>query len=226
MAYITGTNSAETLPGTSSADLIYAFDGNDVVSGGTGDDYINGGRGNDQLNGELGNDIFEVGGSGSDSGVSPAGGLTNGWDTFNGGGDYDTIRILPTSGYAWTAIQIQSMSGIEALENTSSGPGYVYFTGNISFDTVISMYNIAAIFGSSGADTFQGGDLNETVEGNGGSDTLYGNFGDDTLYGDSSVNPYPSGSDGSDTLYGVKATTHSMAVAERMCWTAGRARTR
>ncbi len=190
------------MTGTVEADLIYAYNGNDIVYGGSGGDYINGGRGNDTLYGEDGDDIFEIGGSGSDIGLSPAGGLTNGWDHFHGGSGYDTIRILPTSGYSWTAIQISSMTGIEAIENSTSGPGYVYFSGAIDFSGIEVLGNITSVFGGSGTDTFNGGSLDEVVEGNGGSDFLYGNGGNDILYGDSSINPSPAGAAGVDYLYG------------------------
>jgi Ca2+-binding RTX toxin-like protein len=192
MAYITGTNSANSLSGTSSPDLIYAYDGNDTVFGGDGGDYINGGRGNDNLYGELGDDVFEIGGSGSDMGLSPAGGLNNGWDNFFGGDGYDTIRILPTAGYSWTAIMINSLSSIEALDNTSGGDGYVFFQGTVNFSSVVSMTNITQFQGTTGNETFIGGGLAETVFGDAGSDTLNGNGGND----------YLSGDDGNDNLYG------------------------
>ncbi|MBB3389106.1 Ca2+-binding RTX toxin-like protein [Rhizobium sp. BK275] len=192
MAYITGTNSANSLSGTSSPDLIYAYNGNDTVFGGDGGDYINGGRGNDNLYGELGDDIFEIGGSGSDMDLSPAGGLNNGWDNFFGGDGYDTIRILPTSGYSWTAIMVNSLSSIEALDNTSGGPGYVFFQGTVDFSSVVSMTNITQMQGTIGNETYIGGGLAETVFGDAGNDTLRGNGGDD----------YLSGDDGNDKLYG------------------------
>ncbi|MGO7906912.1 calcium-binding protein [Rhizobium leguminosarum] len=192
MATITGDNSGTTLTGTSSPDLIYAYDGNDTVLGGDGGDYINGGRGNDNLYGELGDDIFEIGGSGSDMGLNPAGGTNSGWDNFFGGEGYDTIRILPTAGYEWTAIMINSLSGIEALDNTSGGPGYVLFQGTVDFSSVVSMTNINHIQGTAGNETFIGGSLAETVFGVSGNDTLYGKGGNDVLSGD----------DGNDKLYG------------------------
>ncbi|WP_168279998.1 calcium-binding protein [Rhizobium leguminosarum] len=192
MATITGDNSANSLPGTSSPDLIYAYDGNDTVLGGDGGDYINGGRGNDNLYGELGDDVFEIGGFGSDMGLTPAGGLNNGWDNFFGGDGYDTIRILPTAGYSWTAIMINSLNSIEALDNTSGGPGYVFFQGTVDFSSVVSMTNIAQIQGTTGNETFIGGALAETVFGDAGNDTLSGNGGNDQLSGD----------DGNDNLYG------------------------
>lgn len=138
MATITGTNSANSITGTSSPDLIYAYDGNDTIFGGDGGDYINGGRGSDNLYGEIGDDVFEIGGYGSDMGLSPAGGLNNGFDNFFGGDGYDTIRILPTSGYSWTAIMVNSLSSIEALDNTSGGDGYVFFQGTVNFSSVVS----------------------------------------------------------------------------------------
>ncbi|QCI99554.1 calcium-binding protein [Agrobacterium larrymoorei] len=188
MAQITGTNSAEVIPGTSGSDLIYAYNGNDTVNGGDGNDYINGGRGDDILNGGIGNDVFEVGGYGSDIGLNPAGGLHNGWDTFNGGEGEDTIRILSTAGYLWTEIQIKSMSSIEVLDNANDGPGYVNFAGSINFDSIKKMNNITGIFGSAGNDTFWGGGLGEVVEGRAGNDTLYGYGGADVLDGGTGTN--------------------------------------
>jgi Ca2+-binding RTX toxin-like protein len=192
MATITGTNSANSITGTSSPDLIYAYDGNDTIFGGDGGDYINGGRGSDNLYGEIGDDVFEIGGYGSDMGLSPAGGLNNGFDNFFGGDGYDTIRILPTSGYSWTAIMVNSLSSIEALDNTSGGDGYVFFQGTVNFSSVVSMTNIKQMQGTVGNETYIGGGLGETVFGDAGSDTLYGNGGND----------YLSGDDGNDKLYG------------------------
>lgn len=184
MATIYGSNSGETLSGGTGADLIYGYGGNDTLYGNAGGDYINGGRGDDTMYGGDGNDVFEIGGTGSQN----AGGLTNGWDNFDGGTGNDIIRILPTSGYAWTAIQINSMTGIEGIQNNSGGPGYVYFHGNLDLSPITSMYGIDTIYGDANANTFNGSAFNENVEGGGGNDILKGNAGDDTLNGGAGTN--------------------------------------
>lgn len=201
MAYIKGTSSADTLYGGSDADLIYGYDGNDNIHGGASGDYINGGRGNDALYGEGGDDVFEFGGSGSSPGTTTAGGLTNGYDYIDGGDGYDTIQILPTAGWEWTAIMVSGVNSIEALNNTSSGPGYVYFQGNVNFSSVQSMNGINGFNGSDYNDTFTGSDLAETVGGGAGADTLNGRGGNDVLDGGAD-NDVIWGGNGDDTVFG------------------------
>lgn len=132
---------------------------------------------------------------------SPAGGINNGFDNFFGGDGYDTIRILPTSGYSWTAIMVNSLSSIEALDNTSGGPGYVFFQGTDNFSSVVSMTNITQMQGTVGNETYIGGGLDETVFGDAGNDTLNGNGGNDYLYGGIGQDILVGGT-GIDKLYG------------------------
>jgi Ca2+-binding RTX toxin-like protein len=192
MAYITGNNFSNTLFGTDGADLIYGYNGSDTIYGGASVDYINGGRGDDRLFGEGGDDVFEIGGNGSDTGLSPAGGLNGGWDSFDGGSGYDTIRIWPTAFYEWTAIMVNSIVNVEALDNASGGPGYVYFRGAVDFSGITSMTNIDEFRGDSSSNTFLGSELDERVYGFAGNDVLRGNGGGDRLFG----------GDGNDTLDG------------------------
>lgn len=201
MASIKADNGGTTVPGTPAPDLIYSFNGNDTVYGGLGNDYINGGRGNDRLYGEDGDDVFEIGGFGSDIGLTPAGGLNNGWDNFYGGSGHDTISILPTSGFVWTAIQVNLIDSVEAIQNTSDGPGYVYFRGTTDFGSVIWLNGIDEFRGTSSADNFLGSELTEKVFGYAGNDTIFGRGGDDIIDGGAGADTL-NGGDGVNILTG------------------------
>lgn len=193
MPDIEGTNLADTIPGTSSPQWIAGYDGDDIIYGGSGGDYINGGRGDDDLYGEDGDDVFEIGGIASSTDfLDQAGGLQNGWGNFDGGSGYDAIAILPTSGYSWTAIQIDSLIGIKEIDNQSGGLGYVHFRGNIDLSGLVAINGVDLFIGSNSADTFNGSNIAETVSGGLGNDILHGNGGNDTLSGDA----------GDDSVYG------------------------
>lgn len=149
------------------------------------------------MHGGAGNDYFDLGGS--DMGWT--GGLNNGWDVFDGGADFDVIRVLPTSGYSWTAVQIKSdasfggMTGIEGIWNMSSGPLYIYFQGSVDFTPITSMSPVTKIYGDAYTNVFKGSSYDENIDGNAGNDTIYGNGGNDTIYGDSQTNALATGDD-------------------------------
>lgn len=112
MAYLTGTTGDDTIFGTSSADYIdggpYNGLGKDYLWGGGGDDTIYGGLEADVLSGGAGDDTFLTKG-------------VDGWDHYNGGDGYDVIAMDVINQYAYYGlIQIDSMTGIERIENNVS----------------------------------------------------------------------------------------------------------
>jgi Ca2+-binding RTX toxin-like protein len=105
MAYILGTEQADTLPGTPESDDIVALGGNDTVYANAGNDYVNAGpdndyvygeAGDDELDGQSGNDVL-YGGADNDTlfGQDGADKLYGeaGNDTLHGGGDKDIDEL-------------------------------------------------------------------------------------------------------------------------------------
>lgn len=206
MVYVPGTSGNDAgltaLYGyDNSSDLIYGFAGHDDLYGLSGNDFLNGGAGNDYMYGGSGNDTYEIGGSGSGG----AGGLTGGWDKFieyDDEGD-DRILILPTAGWAWTAIQISGfgptpgIDEIEIIENNTTGPGYVYVRGTVDFEDVTQWINMNEIRGTANADTIKGSNVDDPdIYGNGGNDIIDGRAGENDLYGGAGKDTFVVSTDG------------------------------
>lgn len=159
-----------------------------------------GSYGTDHFVGDNLDDTFELGGTWG------VGGVQNSWDTFNGNGGYDNIRVAVKSGFVWTAVMIadNGLSNVEAITAYTGTYAPVYFAGAVNFSDVVSLSANIRIFGRANDNHFTGGVVGEYVEGDGGNDTLFGNGGDDTLYGDTtSVNQWAATyAPGDDTLYG------------------------
>jgi Ca2+-binding RTX toxin-like protein len=84
---INGTNNGDYLNGLGGNDTINGLNGNDNLLGDSGNDKLNGGEGADVLNGGAGTDIVQ-GAAGNDIMIWGAG------DTFNGGINIDTLKIV------------------------------------------------------------------------------------------------------------------------------------
>lgn len=193
----------DTIYGRGGDDVIYGDDGNDNLYGGSGQDSLYGGNGIDTIYGEDGydwlyggaGDDWMYGGVGNDYfiyGIVGTGGITSGYDHIEGGADEDTIAIYSVSGYLWTAIQLQYLSGVEHIVNNVTGqPGYINVKGNVSFADVHDYTNITSITGSSGNDTITGSSyfdgttyVAENILGGAGNDVLDGGAGANSLTGD------------------------------------------
>jgi len=145
--------------------------GNDYLVGTEQDDWFVGGYGDDMMVGKGGNDIFLLQGSA-------------GWDDFYGdAGEGDTILVDQIQGYwNFVAIQINSMSGIEKIENKSSLPAHIYARYSLDL-TGVQLINIGEIRGQATNDSITGNTQSNTILGNDGADTIVGGGGTDTLYG-------------------------------------------
>jgi hypothetical protein len=167
---LTGTIGADTINGTAASEIInalagndrvFAGAGNDTVFGGDGADTIQGGAGSNRLFGDAGNDTF---GGDTVTGVHAiSGGL--GQDTFlvtsaGGAVTIDLTTGLVTGGYA-------SGSALVSVEAVSAR------NGNFTVEMI----------GTSAAETFTGGRLNDVLSGGGGNDRLIGGRGADMLTG-------------------------------------------
>lgn len=155
MAYIYGSNTAQTLRGTSEADWLYGYGGADILYGYDGNDRLNGGTGVDRLIGGLGDDVYYV-------------------DTISDvvletvGQGLDTVRVS-------TTYFLSAGSSIERLTTTNSlGTSNIDLGGN-------DLGN--AIRGNSGSNTLEGNGGNDTLAGLAGDDLLIGGAGRDRLIG-------------------------------------------
>jgi Ca2+-binding RTX toxin-like protein len=153
--------------GQTAVDTIIGSAGNDTIFGGVANDNITGGAGDDTLNGDGDNDSFYY------SGVS------NGFDTINGGAGTDSILALSTN----TVIGIASLSAVEAIN--ANGFGGVRILGSTAANTLnfsaVTVTGIAAIDGGAGNDIITGSAGNDVLIGNAGNDTLNGGAGIDTV---------------------------------------------
>lgn len=164
--FIEGDNTDEYLHGGPNSGL-----GNDLIIGNGGNDTIYGGLQNDTMFGGAGNDEFIING-------------VDGWDTFNGGGDYDKIIIEDVSEYAnYSLLNIDGIAGVEEIVNTHYKDAVIGVRSDQDFRGII-LTNIDKIQGSkTGGETIRGSYGNDNIDGRGGNDVLQGDLGDDTLTG-------------------------------------------
>ncbi|MEX5597059.1 calcium-binding protein [Pseudophaeobacter sp. C1-32P7] len=164
--FIEGDNTDEYLHGGPNSGL-----GNDLIIGNGGNDTIYGGLQNDTMFGGAGNDEFIING-------------VDGWDTFNGGGDYDKIIIEDVSEYAnYSLLNIDGIAGVEEIVNTHYKDAVIGVRSDQDFRG-ITLTNIDKIQGSkTGGETIRGSYGNDNIDGRGGNDVLQGDLGDDTLTG-------------------------------------------
>ena len=174
----TGNDLANIIVGRAGADTLSGLDGDDNLGGEAGDDMLTGGNGADRLNGGTGADMMN-GGAGNDILV-----VDNAGDGAIGGDGSDTVQIV-TAGLTYTLA-----ADIETVSNRSGGALTV---------TLNALGNIYG--GSSGVDTVNGGDGDDTIYGQDGGDALTGGAGVDRLFGDAGVD-FLNGGDGNDLLYG------------------------
>ncbi len=93
MAFIWGSNRADTLTGRNSADFIFGRSGDDTIDGRRGWDFIHGGHGDDTVRGGYGNDII-IGGKGTDT-AEYRGNLSDYQITQNGDGSLTIQDLRP-----------------------------------------------------------------------------------------------------------------------------------
>ena len=221
MAYVTGTNSSETINGldgvTFGDDAIYGYGGNDSIHGLGGDDYIVGGTGADALNGGIGSDTASYFTSAAGIVASLTAGEGTGGDAE--GDTYASIENLVGSAYADAlggdddSNSLSGLSGDDFLDGgdgddalwggwgndtLKGGGGADALKGSVGIDTASyyeSPEGVTAALGIGGAGGDAEGDTFEEIE------NLTGSIYADTLWGDDGVNKL-MGMDGNDTLKG------------------------
>ena len=216
--YIVAGGGSDLVYGGDGDDIIFASDyvmdvykgGADTIYGGAGNDRIWMGPGVNTLYGEDGDDTF------ISQGVGGA--------RFFGGAGTDVILLKNYNGWngghgTESLLQIDEISGVEAIISQSSLPSYIVTEGG-TFD-----FRQTKIQGFSGIrgdglhdDTIYAGVFDygtgiyfgANVDGQGGNDNLFGTFlgdvlnggaGDDLISGGSGADAMSGGS-GNDTLYG------------------------
>lgn len=89
-------NGNDTVNGESGSDVLSGGNGNDVIVGGSGSDIISGDNGADTLDGSSGNDLVS-GGAGNDVLVYRLSENATAADLYDGGAQFDTLRLELTS---------------------------------------------------------------------------------------------------------------------------------
>ncbi len=185
--YIDSGLGNDTIQTGDGADNVTAGGGNDTIYGDLGNDTIYGGDNDDTIDGGL-QDDFLYGGNGNDAFVGDG---LQGWDRYDGGAGYDTIRISTVSTYATTGtITIQSMTGIEKIENLHQGttPVDIYTNGSLDL-SLVEVDRIRQIRGSASDQYITGtshsgsSTLNDKIDAKEGNDFLTGGLGNDDLTG-------------------------------------------
>jgi Ca2+-binding RTX toxin-like protein len=178
---LNGDAGNDNISGGAGDDTLRGGDGNDTLSGGDNWDTLYGGLGKNTLNGDVGNDEIHVG---------------SGSNVVNGGDGIDKIIYLASNAVTnlnvnlnnqatWTGfVGLTSVTGVEALQQFSSGSGNDTITVNPAFVNDRETLNYT-VYGNGGNDSISGGNAFVSEFGNffGGDDSLYGGAGNDTLRG-------------------------------------------
>ncbi|MCB4821858.1 calcium-binding protein [Roseicella aerolata] len=190
MAWITGTQAADTLLGTAGQDVLIGRGAADFLSGGEEDDIILGGAGDDTIGG----DNLPLPGSVSPWGPTPPGEtpeFPSGRGAFLGkvgnnlilaGGGDDSV----VAGFG--ADTVLGGSGNDTIE----GYGAVYLYSRVP----------NAWINTDGPDLLHGGPGDDLLRGGGGDDRLHGGRGNDTLVGGVGVDTLVGGPGGDVFAFG------------------------
>lgn len=179
----------DAIPNGANSDVIDAGAGNDSIDAGIDSDTVYGGAGSDTINASEDDDtlyggddadVFQLGDNlGNDSIVGGEGGTDS--DTIDGSALTSGMDVTYTSNEAGTINdatgQIATFSEIEELVLTAQD------------DTVDASATTQAqsFYGGDGDDSLTGGSAADTLVGGVGDDTLAGGGGADTLYGGSGM---------------------------------------
>lgn len=239
MAIFTGTPGDDRLPPSQPADLsdeFYGYAGNDLIVAGGGSDLVYGGDGDDviyasystmilskggadTIYGGAGNDLIWMGpgtnrlygDEGNDTFVSQ--GVGGGW--FNGGAGFDVIVLRNYNGWdgghgTESLLQIDEITGIEAIVSQSSLPSYIVTEGGTFDFRQTQIKGFSGIRGDADhADVIYAGVFDygtgtlygANVDGQAGNDQLYGTYLADSLLGGAG-NDFVNGGAGADSIFG------------------------
>lgn len=197
---------ANSIEGGAGDDYLYGGDGNDTLYGGLGVDVVYGGDGDDQI--REGTTALEgadsaYGGFGNDLLVKETGTGSSALKVWDGGSGNDTFEWTDTlSNNGWT-VNLAAGNILFGLELRDSLIGIenviVHTSANVVGDAQANVISGVGNF----ANTFSGGDGNDTLYGGDGNDTLIGGVGTDYLYGGLSEDTFQQNpGDGWDHLYG------------------------
>ena len=182
---LTGSDFADHLRGGDGDDILNGSDGHDTLDGDAGADILSGDDGNDTLNGGKGIDTLD-GGVGDD--VLVVRGNEGVYDTFDGGADTDTLRLVDTvtlAGFDATASSIEILQGNgRELEGTKLAD--VFDLSGLTAAPV----NLRFIDAKGGNDTLTGSAFDDHLRGGEGDDVLDGRAGHDILDGGKGNNTF------------------------------------
>lgn len=212
--HISGTNYADNIAGHSADDNFNGNNGDDILSGGDGNDSLHGDQGNDTISGGTGNDWIS-GGAGNDNLSGGADSVQdhfnfNAWDDFGNPADfghdiisdfdvgYDRLDFY-SAGVSNGDISFSDDAGDLLLSIDANNS--VRLQGLAGVDPATINIGYAPIFGTEGADIFNGDASDENYEGRGGNDVINGNDGNDNLHGGSGDDTI-SGGNGFDNISG------------------------
>ena len=174
--HLRGGDGDDTLNGSDGHDTLNGDAGADILSGDDGNDTLNGGKGIDALDGGVGDDVLVVRGN---EGV---------YDTFDGGTDTDTLRLVDTvtlAGFDASASSIEILQGNgRELEGTKLAD--VFDLSGLTAAPV----NLRFIDAKGGNDTLIGSAFDDNLRGGEGDDVLDGRAGHDILDGGKGNNTF------------------------------------
>lgn len=214
---------ADFIHGGEGNDQIFGSNGSSQLDGDGGDDAINGGEQADQINGGAGKDTVNAGGGNDTLTIDGQNVLLD--EVFNGGDDFDVLRVARAGG---TLLQNATITNFEQIQfsDTVSGVMRVQITAaqaggtmseidgrsgadvdqlQIAMDTALNL-NLSGLSFTDWATTDRvivpgDGDA-ETIIGSSQRDEIAGSGGDDALNGRQG-NDKLSGGAGSDVLTGA-----------------------
>jgi len=128
--------------------LLHGDDGNDTVIGSVNSDALDGGTGNDTIIGGRGNDNVVLG-SGNDLFLWNA---FDGFDTINGGGDFDTARFTLSNASEAFGLSSSQFYEVERVEIRALGGGDSISVNKMTGVAAVAI-DLAATAGGKTADT-------------------------------------------------------------------------
>ncbi|MDC3402285.1 hypothetical protein OA101_04425, partial [Alphaproteobacteria bacterium] len=200
-----GSLFGDVIVGTSGRDYIYGNDGDDELSGLDGPDTFFGGLGDDVIDGGL-NGFDEFGTAGQDRVVYDQAMSAYTITYFDAAGG--SIEASEYDGAGYIVVSDNATDAFSDGEDTLTNIEVIQFRDQeVSFELSVTQIDsdgdgvadIAAISGTSGADTIEGTGINELITGYNGDDRILGAGGDDVFIDGAGADIYVGGQ-GEDAL--------------------------